>query len=180
MKKLMIILALVVALLLPASVTSQPVEAVNNIPVAAVTWTPATSAGKTIQVTENLPASWDVKKALSFVDKYTGSKFKIVKKCSADAWRCVTIKQGSVKGGPSGTIGWAKNGTITVDVKDAKKSGKFNSATRTWLLVHEIGHTRGLGHRSSCATSMYEKRRCNGKVPPLKFDAAQKATLKKG
>lgn len=137
----------------------------------------------TVYVTENLPSAWDVSGARSFVDKYTTAKISIVKKCPASAKRCVTVKVGAVKGNSSAAIAYTscKNWkcSITVDTKDATKAGVFGPKTRKWLLVHELGHVFGLEHRSSCKTSMYQYRRCNGNVPPLYFDGSQKATLKR-
>jgi hypothetical protein len=141
-------------------------------------WGTATEALPTVYVQENLPSSWDVKGSLTFVDKYTKSKAKLVKACPAGVARCVKIKSGKVGGSP---IAWTdcKSGkcTITVDVKDATKTGLFNAKTRRWLVAHELGHVFGLEHRASCSTTMFQYRRCSGKIPPLSFDKAQKGTL---
>lgn len=136
----------------------------------------------TTYVTENLPSSWPVSSAVSFVDRYTGTDWVIVKKCPKDAWRCITVKTGAVKGGKYGAIGrteWnSVRATIVIDVKDASRSGQFGPKTKRWLLVHELGHSAYLYHRTACKTAMYEFRRCSGgSVPPVKFDAKQKKIL---
>lgn len=145
--------------------------------------TVVTAPPPTVYVTENLPSAWDVTGAKAFVDKYTTAKISLVSKCPASAKRCVNIRVGSVQGGPSAAIGYTSchnwKCSITIDTRDASKAGVFGPKTRKWLLVHELGHTFGLGHRSSCATSMYQYRRCSGHVPPLSFDSSQRAVLKK-
>jgi hypothetical protein len=136
-----------------------------------------------VYVQESMSSAWDVKGAARFVDKYTVSKVVMVKKCPASG-RCVVVRPGAVKGGPTGVIGYTKcvKGwcVITIDTRDAGKSGKFGPKTRKWLLVHEFGHTYGLAHRKTCTTAMYQYRRCtNGHVPPVKFDRFQRVALGK-
>jgi hypothetical protein len=134
-----------------------------------------------VYVVETLSSAWPVGSALKVVDVHTASRAYVVKRCPATAKRCVTVRSGAIKGGPSGVIGWTscKNWrcTITIDTKDAARSGDFGPKTRKWLLVHEIGHVFGLGHRKACSTAMNQYRRCNGHVPPLYFDASQRRTL---
>lgn len=134
-----------------------------------------------VYVTENLPSAWPVSTAKSLVDSYTTGKISLVSKCPASALRCVNIRSGSVSGSPiayTSCKSWKCS--ITVDVKDATRTGQFGPITRKWLLVHELGHVFGLGHRKSCATAMYPNRRCSGHTPPLKFDTSQRTVLKRG
>lgn len=136
-----------------------------------------------VYVINILPTEWPVSSAVGFIDQYTTGTAHLVKKCPQGALRCVTLRAGVVKGGSSAAIGYTTcirwKCTVTVDLKDARRSGQFNYATRKWLLVHELGHTYGLEHRASCKTSMYQYRRCAWyRTPPLKFDSAQKAILR--
>ncbi|MET0414430.1 MAG: hypothetical protein ABW022_00210 [Actinoplanes sp.] len=132
--------------------------------------------GKTVYVTENLPSEWNVGAGLRFVDQYTTSKFVLVARCPAGAWKCLTIVNGAVKGNHTKAIGFQKDNRITIDVKDARKSGQFKAKTRTWLIAHEVGHYMGLGHREACKTTMNSARQC----AKMSFDSAQRAVLKKG
>lgn len=141
---------------------------------------------KTLYYTSNLPSAWPVSTAISFLDQYTGaSHYKRVSKCPAaparGMYRCTKLRVGSVAGGTNAPIGLTtcdgRYCTITVDTRDATRSGQFNYATRKWLLVHELGHTNGLAHRKTCVTSMYQYRRCGSRVPPVYFDSAQRKIL---
>lgn len=113
---------------------------------------PVTTSPKqrVIEVVDRVPpASWKVGKAVNWLDRYTASDMRLVARCSGKAYRCVTVRQGKVKG-PS--IGWAKGSTITLDIAKSKRGeyhGYYGSdRVRTWLIAHELAHTFGLKHSS--------------------------------
>jgi hypothetical protein len=150
--------------------------------------------GSTVEIINKLPSDWPVGAAVSWLDVYTGSRFKFVKTCSKTARRCITIKQGRLKGYKTVTengkkvrvnlnqvTGWSSGSTITIDTWKAKNvkpfKGKFNYATKKYLLAHEVGHQRFLDHTKSCNNVMQKNMRCAGHVPPLRLTTSQKKTL---
>lgn len=149
--------------------------------------------GQIVEVTENLPSSWDVQGAVSDVDWYTGANWKIVKDCSGK-YNCVDIRQGAVAGKAVGKLhncnvkvvyeGGVKKSSrwscrVTIDVRDAATKKTYNSATKRWLIRHELSH-RVLGHQKSCVSTMYEYTRCsNGKIPPYTYTSAEQSKLRK-
>lgn len=144
MKLILTALAAVLALL----VAPAPAQAASPI---TIDW-PTTTAPKdrVIEVVDKIkPTAWRVKTAVAWLDKYTASDMRVVSKCSGKAYRCITVKQGKVKGSP---VGWSQGSTITIDTGKAasakyKRWYRYDKA-RTWLLAHELGHQHGLGHGS--------------------------------
>lgn len=164
-------------------------------PTAAEAKPPRVPWNKTvIEVTENLPSSWDVKGAAADLDYYTGSQIKVVSKCSGKN-SCVNIRVGKVKGKPVGFFeaakcsyryeGWSGKSSvrtcpITIDTGKASKAGTYGYSTKRWLVRHELGHWLSLGHNSKkCVSTMYEYTRCKGKVPPNAFTSAEQKKLRK-
>jgi hypothetical protein len=130
----------------PAPVQAAPVPTVMSIDWGKPT-TPVPSK-RVIEVVDRIaPAAWRVSAAVTWLDRYTASDMRLVKKCSGRAYKCVTVRQGKVKGSP---VGYSQGSTITVDTGKAA-SGKYRAwfgkdKHRTWLLVHELGHQHALGH----------------------------------
>lgn len=114
-----------------------------------VSWSAAvTSPNKrVIEVVDKVgPTSWNVVKAVDWLDRYTASDMRLVARCSGKAYRCITIRTGKVKGAP---VGWSSGSTITIDLGKANGSMRYRykyAANRTWLLTHELGHQFGLDH----------------------------------
>jgi hypothetical protein len=144
-----------------------------------------------VEVTENLSSSWDVKGAVADIDWYTGSAIKIVSKCSGK-YHCVNIRGGKVGGKPVGWYGSCSNKydswtdktptttcKITIDTAKASKAGTYGYYTKRWLVRHELGHWRGLGHQKKCVSTMYEYTRCGKNVPPNSFTSAEQKVLRK-
>lgn len=157
------------------------------VPAAAEAKPARTPWNKTyVEVTENLPSSWDVKGAVADLDWYTGSSIRIVKKCSKKV-PCVNIRSGNVPKSRNAISYFSgcyitkydSRCTITVDLKKAARTGQFGYKTKRWLVRHELGHFRGLRHNSSCATTMNPRQRCRGSVPPNAFTTAERKTLVK-
>lgn len=179
-KRLMLALTIATLslLFLPSSAEAKPARVPYN--------------GVILEVANSLPASWDVKGSVRDIDYYTGSSMRVVSKCSGK-YSCVTIKPGTVKGKPVGWYtGTCKNVyrsftdrkptrfcSILVDLAKSKKLGVYGYYTKRWLVRHEVGHWLTLVHRSKCDSTMYEKNRCNGHVPPNTFTASERAVLRK-
>jgi hypothetical protein len=131
---------------------------------------------KKVYVVETVSSAWIVSDAVKYIDRYSTSEASIVKKCPADAWRCIVIKPGKLKGNPVGWSSWNwKGATITIDEGKAK-SRKWSAANRRYLLVHEIGHAYYLRHVTSC-TAMNRYRTCGGKATPSTLTSAQRSAL---
>jgi hypothetical protein len=156
---------LVAALVLPAPVPAY----------AAGDWVKphTTGSGHLVEVVNKLPG-WDVEKAVGFMDGYTASRVKFVARCSGKAWKCLTIRKGTVKGAP---VGWRSGSTITIDVAKAKRYGFAGSKQfRRYLVAHEVGHFYGLGHAGGW-NLMNPNSKYRGKYLPLKLNAAQVKAL---
>lgn len=140
--------------------------------------------GMVVEYTENLDSSWDVRRAIEDVDFWTGSDLRLVSRCSGK-WKCISIRNGRVSGWKTGPIAWshackwaAMRCYITVDTDKARRVGQFGPWTKRWLIRHEVAHTRYLGHRHTCDSTMWEYRRCwSGTVPPNRFTSAERQTL---
>lgn len=124
------------------------------IPAPAAAWdftTPKPPAAKdrVIEVVDKVaPKRWNVRKAVNWLDRYTASDMRVVKRCSGKAYRCITLRSGKVRQGP---VGWSQGSKITIDDRKAMKTyGRYYRAAgnRHWLLVHEIAHQFGLEHRA--------------------------------
>lgn len=144
-----------------------------------------------VEVATNLPSSWSVSGAVADVDWYTGTAIKVVPGCSGK-YDCVEVRGGKVTGSPVGYFHSCVNHydsftdktprvtcKITVDTAKASKAGTYNTATKRWLVRHELGHWRGLDHRSKCDSTMYQYTRCSGKIPPNAFTSTEQSILRK-
>lgn len=143
-----IVLALFTALVVGLCLFTKPADAAPAATIS-IDW-PKTTAPKdrVIEVIDKVkPSAWRVKTAVNWLDRHTASDMRVVARCSGKAYRCITIRQGKVKGGP---VGWSKGSTITIDTGKAvsKKYKRWyrQDKHRTWLLIHELGHQHGLDH----------------------------------
>lgn len=138
MKRLMITVAVVLGLL--------------GVPAPAAAWDfavpkPPAAKDRVIEVVNKLPARWQVKQGVTWLDRYTASRMKLVKSCSGKAYDCITLRAGKVR---QSAVAWSSGrGTITVDLAKAKRYGQYygKAKHRKWLVVHELAHEFGLEHR---------------------------------
>lgn len=111
---------------------------------AATRWTTPTAAGRVIEVVDRItPARWRVGEAAEWLDRLTASDMRLVAKCSGTAYRCITVRQGTLSGR---RVGWAKGDIVTIDTAKMRRGGCDTEVYRKRLLVHEIAHTFGLHH----------------------------------
>lgn len=154
-----------------------------QVPAKAVAWD-----GRVVEVVNKLPGSWGkaVVAGVDWVDLYTGSDMRFVQACSGSAIRCITIVNERIAPRPDGSrpTGLKTGYTTVIDIwrieNEEPFKGDFDEATKTYLIAHETGHQRWLeGHPadSDCSTVMNRFYRCNGRVPPLAFNAAQQTHL---
>lgn len=124
---------------------------VQAAPVAGIDWTaagPPPAHKRVIEVVDKVPSAWRVNVAVNWLDRYTASDMRLVRKCTGKAYRCIIVKVGRVGGAP---VGWSEGRYITIDT--SKANGKLRKyyrhrGNRDWLLIHELGHQHGLGHSS--------------------------------
>jgi hypothetical protein len=146
--------ALVAALLISAALFSvqryEPAGEPARLemkPIANYEWNLIPAPAERVTEIKGAVSGWPVGAAVTWLDRYTASDMKRVKRCSGKAYRCITIRSGKVSGGAVGRIG---NGVITIDTAKAASSkyrGHYRSqATRKWLVAHELGHAFGLKH----------------------------------
>jgi hypothetical protein len=123
-------------------------------PVSEAGWDfPPKAEDRVIEVIDRIPdRRWNVAGAVKLIDKRTASRMKMVKSCSATAYRCITVRAGRVGQKSTGPVGWSRGSTITIDTVKARNTryGKYYrvASARTWLLAHELGHQFGLAHSS--------------------------------
>jgi hypothetical protein len=159
-----------------------------------LSWTPAQAAarpartpsnGIQIEYVNTLSSDWPVGGAVADIDWYTGSYWTKSNRCHVGT-RCIQILKGSVHTKSSDPYGRfmscrpaSEPCKIYVDVTAAKKNSKYNAATKRYLIRHELGHYRMLGHNAKCVSTMWQYNRCNdGSVPPYAFTTAEQATLR--
>lgn len=140
--------------------------------------------------TSGIPSTWDVTGAMKFVDQYTGRTHFVRAVCPVRR-DCITIKNGTIKTSEVGLTypatshtayeGWFGDSTkvtwftqtIVIDTRKASARG-YTSYLRKWLVAHELGHTRGLGHQRYSISVMYPYTRPK---PPMYFTYAERRTL---
>lgn len=143
-----LVIALIIGFYLgtPIPVQAAPVPSVMSIDWGKPKVTPPSK--RVIEVVDKIaPTAWRVSAAVTWLDRYTASDMRLVSRCSGRAYKCVTIRQGRVKGS---AVAYSKGATITVDTGKAA-SAEYRSwyrqdRYRTWLLIHELGHQHALDH----------------------------------
>lgn len=137
--------ALVLAFAQPVRQDSTTVAVMGGAGGGSKWTTPAAvpPAERVIEVVDRIaPAAWKVGVARVWLDSWTASRMKPVKKCSGKAYRCIILKSGRVAGN---NVGWSQGSTITIDTAKAQRKS-YTAADRKILLVHELGHQFGLKH----------------------------------
>jgi hypothetical protein len=138
-----------------------PVTAVAS-PAAAVTtsftWPKPTTTPvrkRVIEVVDQIrPSKWNVGQAMNWLDRYTASDMRLVKKCSGRAWRCVVVRGGKL---PGSYLGVTEGNRITIDTAKVDRHGYRSNLRREQILAHELFHTYGYAHSSSGRNLMRPK-----------------------
>jgi len=103
---------------------------------------------RTIEVVDKIgPSKWHVSAAAEWLDRYTASNMKTVRKCSGKAWRCITIRGGKL-GGNALDMSYGGRNLIVIDTAKVDRRGYRSDASRKKIMAHELGHQFGLGHSS--------------------------------
>jgi hypothetical protein len=155
-------------------------------PAAASSSWPVPWDGTIVEFVNKMPSSWStaVNDGINWLDQYTGSDLRVVTgSCHANVRRCVTIVNARLKGGEKeNSTGWSEGTTITIDVWKTENvspwKGHFDGASKKYLIAHEAGHQRFQNHTSDCKNFMEPRWKCDGRVPYLWTNDAQKKSLK--
>lgn len=113
-------------------------------------WTPTTTpvSRRTIEVVDQVrPSKWHVSAAVEWLDRYTASNMKTVRKCSGKAYRCITIRGGKLSGNAL-AMSYGSRNLIVVDTAKVDRRGYRSDTSRKKILAHEVAHQFGLGHSS--------------------------------
>ena len=130
-----------------------------------------------IWVDVRVNSAWPVSRAVTYVDSYTGSRMRYGT-CRAGA-RCIVIREdGSL---PSSYAAVTSVGYPVTRIRLNSHRRWYPYAQRLHTVVHELGHARGLyTHNPRCTSVMYYKMRCpDGRLAPLAFTSAERATLRR-
>lgn len=101
-------------------------------------------AQRRIEIVDRIsPASWDVRGAAEWLDRYTASDMVVVARCSGKAYRCITVRGGKLSGN---LVGWTKGNTVTIDTAKLSRSKYRSAVYRQRLLIHELAHVFALHH----------------------------------
>ena len=143
-------------------------------PAATTSWAMPTVPAVTqrrIEIVDRIaPTAWNVRGAVNWLDRYTGSDMVVVAKCSGKAYRCITVRGGKLSGN---LVGWSSGSTITIDTGKVARSKYRSAVYRDRLLIHELAHQHGLGHTSSVGLMATTVDRIR-----LSLTAAQRAYLR--
>lgn len=134
---------------------------------------PKVSEKKTY-VIESLPAGWPVKKAMTRIDRHTGSDWVMARKCPKGAHRCIFVKPGNLVAPRLAEVRNALNSRVTVLVDLPYAKPRLNQGAREWVLTHEFGHAAGLvSHHTKPGNLMYP----NTKTRKYGLSASQKRQM---
>lgn len=170
---------------LAAAVTaSAALTLVAVAPAPAGAAMPATAntapATPTVWVDAKVNQLWPVRRAVAFVDRYTGTKLRLGK-CRQGA-ECIVIREKwNMDGGVAG-LTYVGGGRTTPIQLNARNGGWMTWGQRYHTVIHELGHARGIyTHDHRCTSVMYESTNCNrgtGRLTPRAFTAVEKKILR--
>lgn len=132
----------------PAPVESGQIRtAPDAVELVTFTWPKPTTTPvrqRVIEVVDQIgPAKWNVGQAMNWLDRYTTSDMRMVRKCSGHAWRCVIVRGGKL---PGSYLGLTEGNRITIDTAKVDRRGYRSNLSREKILAHELFHTFGYHH----------------------------------
>ncbi len=145
-------------------------------PAAAAAVRASTSARvQTVWIDVRVNSAWPVRRAVGFVDRYTGSQARFGR-CHAGS-RCIVIRESWRMPSQWGAVTRPGYPKTTLTLNPHRRWTSWSQ--RLHILVHELGHAYGLyTHPRSCTSIMYHNVHCrNGRLAPLLFTTAQRRTM---
>jgi len=139
--------------------------------------TPAEASGPVVMVELHVRGSQEanVRAAVRFVDRYTGSHF-VYGACRYDR-RCVIVKTVVNRAKGTGYSSWKGSARkrVTVSVNPGRGDGYMRR-----LFAHEIGHAMFLSHSRYRSNLMWPTLfRSNGRMVTMRFTSHQRAVLRR-
>jgi hypothetical protein len=139
--------------------------------------TPAEAATtRTVWVDVRVNSAWPVARAVSLVDRHTGTALRLGP-CRSGV-PCIVIRED--RSLPRQWAGATYLGTPTrIKLNPSRRTRPY--AQRLHTLLHELAHARGVyTHNARCTSVMYYSMHCpNGRVAPNTFTAAERLALRR-
>ena len=149
-------------------------------PAVGVMLTPAAPAQAdvrgTIWVDARVSGAWPIASAVRYVEPYTGTTMRLGP-CHTGT-KCIVIRERASLPAAWGAVTYIGYPLTTIALNPRRRG--VSAAQRYHIVVHELGHANGImTHARSCTSIMYYNVHCpSGQLAPMRFSAAELATLR--